>query len=337
MPTEIGTSPPPTLGPLLKVLLTAVLAGLIALVLLGPRPQLHVDERRPLIDGDLSSYLQVSESKYSDITPGAEKMLRWANPEAPAKTPWSLVYLHGFSATRQETHPLTQHVASSLGANTFYTRLAGHGRGSDPLSSVDGSRWFDDSREALAIGEALGDRVVLIGVSTGATLAVWQALDAESSVAALILISPNFALADKKSDLLNLPWGLRVAELLLGKTRSFTTLNEGHKTFWTSTYDMHAAGELMALVKHVNNMDLSQIAMPVLYIRSDRDQVIDSVVADRIFASLPSPKNQQHIVTTSDDPYGHVIAGDILSPSTTAELHQVIVTFLNTLPAEQAL
>lgn len=322
----------------MKSWLAALLAVFIVLLVVGPRPQLIVGEHHALTTTDVSTYISQSEANYPDITPGAEKTIRWVNPAAPAKTPWSLVYLHGFSATRQETHPLTDQVADSLGANAFYTRLAGHGRGSDALSSVDGSRWFDDSREALAIGEAIGERVVLIGVSTGATLAAWQALDdASTNMAALILISPNFALADRKSSLLNFPWGLKAAELLLGTSRSFATLNEDHKTFWTSTYDMHAAGQLMALLKHVNAMDLRQIAIPVLYIRSDRDQVIDPAAADRVFASLPSPKNQQHIVTASDDPYGHVIAGDILSPTTTEELRKVIVNFLNTLHAEQIL
>jgi hypothetical protein len=36
--------------------------------------------------------------------PGAEKKIIWAG-EAAQKTPLSIVYLHGFSATRQERAP----------------------------------------------------------------------------------------------------------------------------------------------------------------------------------------------------------------------------------------
>ncbi|MDD4273595.1 MAG: hypothetical protein PHG14_07705 [Desulfobacter postgatei] len=38
------------------------------------------------------------------------------------------VYIHGFSATRKETAPLSDLVAKTLNANLFYTRLSGHGR-----------------------------------------------------------------------------------------------------------------------------------------------------------------------------------------------------------------
>ena len=95
------------------------------------------------------------------------------------KTPYSVVYLHGFSATRQETAPLAECVADSLGANLFETRLAGHGREREPLADVRAEDWLHDAAEALAIAARLGERVIVIGTSTGATLAVG---DARSSV-----------------------------------------------------------------------------------------------------------------------------------------------------------
>jgi esterase/lipase len=57
----------------------------------------------------------------------------WANPDK-TKTPCAIVYLHGFSATRQETAPLSDLVAAQLGAYLYYTRLAGHGRGGEAMA-----------------------------------------------------------------------------------------------------------------------------------------------------------------------------------------------------------
>lgn len=65
----------------------------------------------------------------------------------------NLVYLHGISATRQETAALAEIVAKRLEANLFYTRLTGHGRTGEAL--LDGSvrAWFNDTVEAFDIGQ----------------------------------------------------------------------------------------------------------------------------------------------------------------------------------------
>lgn len=301
-------------------------------VALGPHPTLDTNGRRTAHKAPLDQALAAAERRFTDITPGTEKTILWATKPG-ARSDWSLVYLHGFSATRRETTPLTETVSRELGANVFLTRLAGHGRGPDALSAVDGSDWLADTHEAFGIGQQLGRRVAMIGVSTGATLATWLAAEPLAEQPdALVLISPNFALADSNAKLLTWPWGLKAAELLLGRERSFDTANKDHATYWTTRYDMRAAGELMALVSLVQQVDFESLDVPVLYIRSDRDRVIDMAVADQVFERLPNPNNQLHIVLDTQDPYGHVIAGDILSPGSTAELTSIISNWLSKLP-----
>ena len=53
--------------------------------------------------------------------------------------------------------------------------------------------WINDYAEAIAIGRAIGDKVVVIGTSTGASLATWAASqpDLRDDVATIIAISPN--------------------------------------------------------------------------------------------------------------------------------------------------
>jgi len=58
------------------------------------------------------------------LVPDTESRIVWANGEA--RTPWAVVTLHGFSATRQETAPLAETVASLLNANLYEVRLTGH-------------------------------------------------------------------------------------------------------------------------------------------------------------------------------------------------------------------
>ena len=83
---------------------------------------------------DLDLYLAAEEGEYDDIIPGTQKRIVWAG-EAGARTTFSIVYIHGFSATSEEIRPVPDNVAEALGANLYYTRLAGHGRGGGPCST----------------------------------------------------------------------------------------------------------------------------------------------------------------------------------------------------------
>ena len=62
------------------------------------------------------------------MKPGLAKAVIWNDPTARHKTPLSLVYIHGFSASRKDIAPVIESLAGTLGANAFLTRLAAHGR-----------------------------------------------------------------------------------------------------------------------------------------------------------------------------------------------------------------
>ena len=100
---------------------------LITLFFVGPTAKIDTHLKLLTLPNDLDHYLIQTEARFSDIVPGAEKTIIWAHA-AKTKTPWSIVYLHGYSATRQETAPLSDQIAAQLGANLFCTRLTGHGR-----------------------------------------------------------------------------------------------------------------------------------------------------------------------------------------------------------------
>lgn len=315
----------------LKLFLLLV-AALSALYALGPRVGVTPPTATATVPPDLDQFLIESEAGFTDVTPGTEKAIAWANPAEKNRTPVALVYIHGFSATRMETEPLTSRVGESLGANIYFARLTGHGRGSAAMSEASAGDWLADTREAFDIGRRLGERVVVIGVSTGATLAAWLALQNETdALHGLVMISPNFALADSAAQVLNLPWGIQIASLFSGASRSFEPSNEAHGKYWTVSYGIDAAGELMALVKYVNGLNLHAIETPLLYIRSDRDTVIDMAAADNFFVGTASARREKIIVTNSNDPYGHVVAGDILSPDTTDQLAGQITGFVRSL------
>ena len=105
------------------------------------------------------------------IRDGLEKEIVWADPMIHAKTPISIVYIHGFSASKGEVRPLADEIADQLDANLFYTRLTGHGQDGAAMTQGSVNAWINDYEEALAIGRAIGDKVVVIATSTGGSLA----------------------------------------------------------------------------------------------------------------------------------------------------------------------
>lgn len=213
----------------------AMLAFALILVLafaLGPRVQVDTTVRfdSSLIGDDPQAYLARREAAVPDIRDGLEKEIIWANPMIHARTPLSIVYVHGFSASKGEVRPLPDEVADQLDANLFYTRLTGHGQGGAAMADGSVNAWINDYAEALAIGRAIGDKVIVIATSTGGALAAWAATQpgASDGVAAIAFISPNFGVRASGAELLTMPWGREIAQLFAGKERIFPPRNPLH-------------------------------------------------------------------------------------------------------------
>jgi len=319
-----------------KIAVRAVLIIVIFIVvfLAGPRTKIDSEVESLSIPSDpaeLEQYLTESESRYADIVPGTEKTIIWANAEK-TKTPISIVYIHGFSASRQETAPLSDEIAAQLGANLFYTRLSGHGRTGAAMTEPTVSDWLNDTNEAFEIGKRLGDKVIVIGVSTGGPLAAWLAEQPNTDEAlAFILISPNFAPYDHTAEVLTYPWAKQFAPLILGAEYSWTPQNDRHAQYWTHTYPSTALVTMMGLVKFVRNSDLGSITKPVLVIYSPNDTVVDPAETEKRFAKIGSNLKQIDPILSSGlngDTGNHVLAGDILSPNNTGEIKNLILDFL---------
>lgn len=279
------------------------------------------------LPADLDGYLDASERTFSDLVPGIEKQIKWAGAPG-AKTPLAIVYLHGFSASAQELRPVPDRVAEALGANLYFARLSGHGRSGEALAQARAEDWMRDTQEALAIGRRLGDRVIVIGTSTGGTLAALVAIDPDmaQAVAGVVLVSPNFKIANPAAALLTAPFARVWVPLITGPERRFETANADHATYWTERYPIGAVFPMAHLVRHARRQDYGRAAMPALILLSDQDQVVRPDVSRKIAARWGGGAT---VVTMPPgagiDPSGHVIAGDILSPAGTGPAVRAIV------------
>jgi esterase/lipase len=306
--------------------------GLVVLFYAGPRTPIDLQLRAHALPEDLDQYLAQSEARYPDIVPGAEKTIVWAG--APnVRTGLSIVYVHGFSATRQETAPLSDGLAAQLGANLFYSRLTGHGQTGAALAEATVNDWLNDGREALEIGRRIGERVIVIGTSTGGTLAAWLAQQPNTeAVRCYVLISPNFAPRDSNAEILTGPWAAQFAQLLVGPEYSWTPLNAQQDRYWTHQYPSNALVTMMGLVHYVRESDLESIRAPVLVIYSPNDLIVSPQEVERRFAQIGSDIKALHPIDQSGNPENHVLAGDILAADNTQRVADLILDFVAGLP-----
>ncbi|HUF75505.1 MAG TPA: alpha/beta fold hydrolase [Longimicrobiales bacterium] len=303
---------------------------LTILALLGPRARFEGRWVEPDIGSDVDAYLASGEAGVGGLKPGEAKGIVWADPGTRESTPLSVVYLHGFSADRHEVEPLVTDLGKALGANVFFQRLRGHGRDGDALGEASVADWLADASEAVAVGARVGDQVVLVGTSTGGTLALWAAAqpEAEGRIAALVLISPNLGLRDPSARALTWPWGGVVARAVVGPERCFEPETPEQALHWTVCYPTRALLPMMAMVGHVRSMDLGRVRVPTLLFYSSSDQVVDAQETARILGGLGGDGPTVHLVEDSGDPAAHVIAGAIMSPGTTDRVRERILDVL---------
>jgi alpha-beta hydrolase superfamily lysophospholipase len=278
------------------------------------------------IPADPEGWITAREQQFTDIRPGDGKRILWAGAKG-AKTPLAIVYIHGFSAGPAEIRPVPDEVARNLGANLFFTRLAGHGRDGKAMALASAEDWLFDMAEAMAIGRRLGDRVIVMGTSTGGTLAALAATDPalNGGLAGTVLISPNFGVHAPAQWMLDAPfiesWGNSVA----GETRSFTALNAEQARHWTTEYPTAALYPMARLIRAARAADYGQVTTPALFLFSPADQVIDPDRIPPVIDAWGGPTQVElREMQGDDDPYSHVIAGDILSPGQTEAVIEII-------------
>lgn len=283
----------------------------------------------------LAQWLGEREAMVGDVLPHASKQIVWANPGAPSRTDRVVVYLHGFSATREELRPFPDSLAAALDANLLLTRLTGHGRPGAAMAEATAGAWLADGREAMALAQRLGDRVVLVGTSTGGTLATWIAGQPEYAerLEAAVLFSPNFRVPARGTGLALLPWGRHLLRLVLGAERTWTPENPEQGRAWTTSYPSEAVAPMLALVRHVNRQNLTRLRVPLFVGYSPADQVVDPEAIEEAAAEWGSAAGDgRHVRVVADadppDRSNHILTGEIMAPGTTPLWTQRVMDFL---------
>ncbi len=286
----------------------------------------------PPLEG-LATWLKEREAPLV-VRPGCEKCILWPTG-GPQRAPLALVYFHGYSGTRRDISPTVETLAQNLQAPVFFTRLAGHGLLHDPHRGVKLFDWKQDLEEALAIGHALGEKVIVIGTSAGATLALWSALEG-LGVDALILTSPLIVARQSGAFLLEVPLLKHLVKAILGPWMSFPPQNPLQAEIWDCRHRTDSLIPLLALARKVRQTSPRHLQTPVLSFISPQDKVASARAALRYLNQLPADYLKVVELLPSHDQDYHVLTGEALSPDTTSLWLNTALNFLrqrNLVPA----
>lgn len=282
----------------------------------------------------LDTQLAQSEAQVGGIRDGCAKRVDWAN--GCAKTPISVVFVHGFSASCGELWPLPDLIAKALGANLFMTRLTGHGQDGVAMGQARLEDWDADVAEAIKIGEALGDDVIVMGCSTGCTLlttALAAKIEGSAAIKGVVHVSPNFGLAHMWAQaLLQLPKVRSWGEYVAGSEQEFEKISDDHAKFWTLKYDTQAVFTMADAVRAAMASPIEDITSPAYFAICETDEVVSPAKTRTVMERWGGPAVEDILVQgPNDDKMGHVMAGDVFSPNQTAPLADRIIAWANAL------
>ncbi len=294
---------------------------LAGIYFLGPEPDKPVwNPDMPIVPQDpaeLEQYVALQESKHK-LKPDNEARIIWAD-SSRKKTEYSVIYLHGFSASQEEGDPIHEQFAKTFGCNLYLARMADHGVDTtDQLLYFTPDRWWQSTKEALAIGKSIGENVIAMSTSTGGTMAVILAATYPSEVFALINMSPNIAINDGNAWLLNEPWGLQIARLAVGgKNRTFPK-DPAKDQYWNNPYRMEAVTQLEELIEDKMNPEtFEKVICPSLtlyYYKNEKEQDPTVKVSAMIEMNkqLGTPDSLK-VMVPIPNAGGHVLGSHIVS------------------------
>ena len=298
---------------------------LVAVIyVMGPKPpQVKLSKDMPSISasiGNIENYTKKNDEGLT-LKPDNESRIIWASDSVKERTGYSLLYLHGFSASWYEGYPANMEFAKYFGCNAYFPRLASHGiETEDALMDMTPDRLWESAKEALMIARTLGKKVIIMSTSTGGTLALKLASDFPEYVDGLILYSPNIRINNNGAFLLSKPWGLQIGRKVTGGKHRVVNDDFDSKVcqYWNCKYRVEAIVFLQQLVDEtMNKQTFKNVNKPVFlgYYYKDKTHQDDVVKVDamlKMFDNLGTSPELK-VKTAFPEAGDHVIACEIKS------------------------
>jgi len=302
---------------------------------MGPRPSTPVyDKMLPVVPqaANLDNYIKQHESLHK-LKPDNEARIVWVNDSVKNITEYAILYLHGFSASQAEGEPIHKRIAKKYGCNLYLSRLAEHGIDTtEKLLNLTADNYWESAKEAYSIASKLGKKVIIMGTSTGASLALMLAAD-YPEIHSLILLSPNIEIFDGTAWLANNPWGLQIARLVTGSDYIYSEDTRPiYKQYWSYGYRIEAVTQLEELLETAMKPEVyEKVTQPVLMLYYYRDKIHqDSVVKvdamQKMYDELGTPADKKRKVAIPNA--GNHVIGSYIKSHDVASVEREIEKFM---------
>ncbi len=290
-------------------------------VAVGPRPNHgNLSGELPKVTTNLAALEQEinqSESQNLLVKEDNEARIVWAD-SSKQKTPYSIVYLHGFGASQGEGAPVHTTLAKKYGCNLYLSRLKEQGIESDSaFKSMTAENLLESAKQAVAIGKSLGEKVIIIGTSTGGALGLFIAAE-NPDITGLILYSPIIAPQDDQLYLLNRPWGMNLMEMMTGNDHIIEEREGLTRQYWSRVYYIEGYAALAGIVEETMVEETFQkVKCPVFlgyYYKNEEEQddVVSVAAMQSMFEQLGTPENLKQ-ADAFPEAGNHVIASYVRS------------------------
>jgi len=255
---------------------------------------------------------------------GPDGLVKGAAPiDLPRANAPGVLLLHGGGDTPQALEQLAQHL-HKRGFAVRVPLLSGHGRHLSALAASSARQWHDDVRREFEAMRAKHDRVAIVGLSMGGSLAV--KLASECDVDALVLLAPYVDMPPfaRGMALTSHAWGWLLPYFSSLGTRSIRDPSAAARALG---HGILTPAALRALYDVVNDAvrALPRVTAPALVIQSREDNRIPPESAERGFARLGSAKKRfiwtdgaAHVITVD---FGHQRVFEMTTDWLEAHLH----------------
>jgi len=304
---------------ILKIVILSLIA-LFVIYFLGPQPPKPIlNDVLPTIVSinALDAHIAAMEAPHK-IKPNNQAKIIWAD-SSKTQTEYAIVYLHGFSASQMEGDPVHQNIAKQFHCNLYLARLAEHGIDTtEDLMNLTAEKYWESAKMAYAIGKQIGKKVILMGTSTGGTLAL-QLAATYPEIAGLILYSPNIEVFNPSAPLLNNPWGLQIGRTVLKSNYvDIKYKDSAYPKYWNSHYRIEAVVALQNLLEAtMTEATFKQIHQPTLALyyykdETHQDNVVKVNAIRKMMQQIATPTNLK-MEMAMPNTGSHVLASPIVS------------------------
>jgi carboxylesterase len=231
---------------------------------------------------------------FSHLDPGAFRFDRGGDVGA--------VLLHGFTGTPTEVRGLGEHLAAQ-GVSVTAPLLPGHGQHHEVLESTGRAEWLEAAREAIVEARARVRRLVVVGQSMGALLALRVAAERDD-IDALVTLAPALHV-NRIAWLTRLPLPVRFVPKYELQRPDLVDRGAVQQVWSNSHTPIRTVPEVLRLAREVRAA-LPSVRAPLLVVQGKKDKTVRPVSAREVHDRCGSAHKELLWLEET----GHIVAVD---------------------------